>query len=456
MAVAARVRGRVRPQRRRDDDPAGGVRRPHRQPDRPGRHDPPLLYDRLPAGRSRDRRRGPRRRRPLPHRRLSDLRLRTHRRRRHGLRRVSRRVPQVAVGRPRYRFSIRTPRSHPERAAARYRLVRHPRPVLLHARGARLRRRRPPPGDRHVGDGLPLCRAGGPGADPRSGRRAYPGAPSRPYRSDPRTVRRSRRQDLHSSRPQPALRDRDSRMRPPRRGRGSASRRRSHRRLAPRPRAPLTPLVRHRVGAGAGHGPRAATLGSRDPHPLAISALLRSEEHTERQMGAFGDQKVRAGHSCPAPERSSPYLISAVAPASFNLATAFSASALLTFSSTGFGAASTRSLASFRPSWVSSRTALITLILLSPTAARLTVNSVFSSSAAAPSPAPGAAATATATGAAALMPNSSSIALTASTTSRIVHSLRASMKSFGVSLVAISTYAASNFDLYAFRTPTSC
>src|SRR5205807_2736743 len=75
------------------------------------------------------------------------------------------------------------------------------------------------------------------------------------------------------------------------------------------------------------------------------------------------------------------YLISAVAPASFSLAAMLSASSLLTFSLTGLGAASTRSLASFRPRPVISRTALITLILLSPTWVRVTVNSVCSSAA---------------------------------------------------------------------------
>src|SRR5262249_12115525 len=125
-----------------------------------------------------------------------------------------------------------------------------------------------------------------------------------------------------------------------------------------------------------------------------------------------------------APEGASPYFISAVAPASLSFATALSASAFETFSSTGFGAASTGSLASFRPSWVSSRTALITLILLSPTAVRVTVNSVCSSSAgAAASPAAGPAAAATATGAAALMPSSLSSRSRASLTSRMLQLL---------------------------------
>src|SRR5437660_997531 len=61
-----------------------------------------------------------------------------------------------------------------------------------------------------------------------------------------------------------------------------------------------------------------------------------------------------------------------------------SASALVTFSLTGFGAPSTRSLASFSPSPVSSRTTLMTWIFLSPAAIRTTSNSVFSSVAAPP------------------------------------------------------------------------
>src|ERR1051325_11179931 len=76
-----------------------------------------------------------------------------------------------------------------------------------------------------------------------------------------------------------------------------------------------------------------------------------------------------------------------------------SASSLETPSLMGLGAPSTRSLASFRPRLVTSRTALITLILFAPAAVRTTVNSVFSSAgaaAAAPPPPAGAAATAAA------------------------------------------------------------
>src|SRR5207302_9704256 len=82
------------------------------------------------------------------------------------------------------------------------------------------------------------------------------------------------------------------------------------------------------------------------------------------------------------------YLTSTVAPASVNFFLMFSASSLETPSFTVLGAPSTRSLASFRPRLVTSRTALITLILLPPTSLRTTVNSVFSSAGAAPAAAP--------------------------------------------------------------------
>src|SRR5437899_7737340 len=67
------------------------------------------------------------------------------------------------------------------------------------------------------------------------------------------------------------------------------------------------------------------------------------------------------------------------------------ASSLGTPSLIGFGAPSTRSLASLRPSAVISRTTLMTLILLVPTSVSVTVKSVFSSAgaAAAAPPPPG-------------------------------------------------------------------
>src|SRR5215813_8010531 len=92
------------------------------------------------------------------------------------------------------------------------------------------------------------------------------------------------------------------------------------------------------------------------------------------------------------------YLTVTVAPAPSRAALAFSAASLLTFSSSGFGAPSTRSLASLRPRLVSARTSLMTWIFFSPAASRMTSNSSFSSSGSAaawPPPAPGAAAIAT-------------------------------------------------------------
>src|SRR5689334_12740310 len=82
------------------------------------------------------------------------------------------------------------------------------------------------------------------------------------------------------------------------------------------------------------------------------------------------------------------YFTSTVAPASANFFLMFSASSLETPSFTGLGAPSTRSLASFRPRLVTSRTALITLILFAPTSLSTTLNSVFSSAGAAPAAAP--------------------------------------------------------------------
>src|SRR4029077_11243249 len=85
------------------------------------------------------------------------------------------------------------------------------------------------------------------------------------------------------------------------------------------------------------------------------------------------------------------YLTSTLAPTSSNFFLMVAASSLLTPSLTVFGAPSTRSLASFKPRLVTSRTALMTLILLPPTSVSTTANSVFSSAgaaAAAPPPPP--------------------------------------------------------------------
>src|SRR5262245_37524228 len=118
------------------------------------------------------------------------------------------------------------------------------------------------------------------------------------------------------------------------------------------------------------------------------------------------------------PKKFDGYLISTFAPTSSNFFLIAAASSLETPSFRTPGAPSTRSLASFRPRLVTSRTTLIVLIL-SPAAARWTVNSVFSSSAgaaAAAAPPPAAA-----TGiAAAETPNFSSSALTRVLSSRTV------------------------------------
>src|SRR5206468_1697091 len=103
------------------------------------------------------------------------------------------------------------------------------------------------------------------------------------------------------------------------------------------------------------------------------------------------------------------YFTSTVAPASVNFFLMVSASSFDTPSLMVLGAPSTRSFASFRPKLVTSRTALMTLILLAPAAVRTTENSVFSSTGAAAAAPPPAAGAATATEAAAAdTPNFSS------------------------------------------------
>src|SRR5262249_33404466 len=97
---------------------------------------------------------------------------------------------------------------------------------------------------------------------------------------------------------------------------------------------------------------------------------------------------------------STAYLSSTFAPTFSSVVLILLASSLGTPSLMVFGAPSTRSLASFRPSPVSARTSLMTSIFFSPVLASTTVKSVFSSAAAAaPPPAAGPAATATATAA---------------------------------------------------------
>src|SRR6266581_357260 len=73
------------------------------------------------------------------------------------------------------------------------------------------------------------------------------------------------------------------------------------------------------------------------------------------------------------------YLMVTLAPTSAILAAMRSASSLETASLMGLGASSTTALASFRPRPVSSRTTLMTWILLGPTSVRTASNSVCSS-----------------------------------------------------------------------------
>src|SRR3972149_1265036 len=116
------------------------------------------------------------------------------------------------------------------------------------------------------------------------------------------------------------------------------------------------------------------------------------------------------------------YRISTVAPASVNFFLSVAASSLETASLTALGAPSTRSLASLSPRLVTSRTVLMTLILLPPTAVRMTLNSVCSSTGAAAAPPPPAA-PAIIRGAAALTPKADSISLTSCAASSSVNPL---------------------------------
>src|ERR1019366_4370676 len=161
------------------------------------------------------------------------------------------------------------------------------------------------------------------------------------------------------------------------------------------------------------------------------------------------------------------YFISTVAPASVNFFLMVSASSLETPSFTVLGAPSTRSLASFRPRLVTSRTALITLILLAPTAVSTTANSVFSSAgAAAAAPAPAPPAIMTGAAAAAETPRRSSSFFTRAAASRsesptIVSSnccksaMCLSTYSLFVVLISLSVFEASNVPSHARLTQTA-
>src|SRR5579863_8155858 len=144
------------------------------------------------------------------------------------------------------------------------------------------------------------------------------------------------------------------------------------------------------------------------------------------------------------------YLISTLAPASSNFFLMVAASSLLTPSLTVLGAPSTRSLASFKPRLVTSRTALMTLILLPPTSVRTTENSVFSSAAAAAPPPAAPPPAATTVAAAAETPKASSIFFTRSDASRSVRPL---ISSSIVSTFDMTPISPLNFLNQNFRNP---
>src|SRR6267378_1825760 len=143
--------------------------------------------------------------------------------------------------------------------------------------------------------------------------------------------------------------------------------------------------------------------------------------------------------SWPRSTRGPCYLISTLAPASSNFFLMAAASSLFTPSLTVLGAPSTRSLASFRPRLVTSRTALMTLILLPPTSVSTTENSVFSSAGAAP-PAAAPPPAATTVAAAAETPKVSSIFFTRSDASSSVSPLISSriVSTFDMTLLLLS------------------
>ena len=118
--------------------------------------------------------------------------------------------------------------------------------------------------------------------------------------------------------------------------------------------------------------------------PLWIRAICHSRRHV-RKGGHPG--RVAAPRRCLCADAVvltvADYLTVTFAPAASREAFAFSAASLVPFSMTAFGAPSTRSLASFSPRLVSSRTALMTWIFWAPASSRMTSNSSCSSAASA-------------------------------------------------------------------------
>src|SRR6266567_8838312 len=156
------------------------------------------------------------------------------------------------------------------------------------------------------------------------------------------------------------------------------------------PRLQTFPLGRsfplgHRV-SGRSSARTLAARAQNGPKPASFRSQPGSQPDQNRRFQAAKRQNSLGprGTVARTPDSECIYFTSTVAPASVNFFLMVSASSFDTPSFTVLGAPSTRSLASFRPRLVTSRTALITLILFAPAAVRTTVNSVFSSAGAAP------------------------------------------------------------------------
>ena len=128
--------------------------------------------------------------------------------------------------------------------------------------------------------------------------------------------------------------------------------------------------------------PRAARCRRRRGRDVAAPRTRRRDRAADRRARARRRDRP-SGEGRRAGERRSDYLILTVAPASSSSFLSFSASSLEMPVLTALGAASTRSLASFRPRPVAARTTLMTLILLAPKASRTTSNSVLAAAASA-------------------------------------------------------------------------
>ena len=177
------------------------------------------------------------------------------------------------------------------------------------------------------------------------------------------------------------------------------------------------PLEGFADGSEAADRDSEAQKPDRPPAPRRRSLVPQPQDPPALRIGRGKGKRPEPGgpgrfQGFRAPVKGRGYLISTVAPASVNFLAMAAASSLLTPSLIGLGAASTRSLASFRPRLVTSRTTLMTLILLEPAPVRMTENSVFSSAGAAAAAAPPAGAATATAAAAAETPSFSSSNLT--------------------------------------------